>query len=561
MPPLMRFPEGPVTPHGAYHILHDRLPQMGLNSFDGTVVFNMLGGLSIADKYLAPGRVEVKDIKGLIPPWHTIDQKGATQDGTSFVDALYDRGEVELNVRVVGKDPQDCRRVTRYLMDSLDVKRESELWWFTHQLGRWWAKVRWINAPVDQVGGIRNRTQDVGLRLGVDQSFWQSYPSIDQFVFTYATASDGFDFFDADDLGSGWTVALSGPGVGWMYADGGQVNSNLINGHTGVARKNGYVSTTNNQVVEIEIGLLNQWFYPFNAYTDIWARLNNTGTPGTSGVRLRIMRHKLLLSYFTGGTEHVMREEIMFFPASVGETFRLIAGEEGNERIFKVMRGGATVWSMLESGTGSPLGASNRGAGLGLHSPGAETTPSIRNWSAGDNSTVSQSGFLQRCNVGDQPMWDRYTCFGPGTFRFWNGPNAGVNEYVEFGPLLPGQVMQLRTDPRKRAVVDLTSTPSTPAEKKLYESSLLDILSFAGANNAGPLADILGSILGGVGTGAIIPPQGNPYSMLRGRWSKALEAKSPGKIAQVRQVKVSIDDGNADSKILVAGTPMRRMPL
>jgi len=245
----------------------------------------------------------------------------------------------------------------------------------------------------------------------------------------------------------------------------------------------------------------------------------------------------------------------------LGETFRLIAGEEGNERTFKVMRGGATVWSMVESGTGSPLGASNRAAGLGLHTPGAEGTPAIRSWSAGDNSTVTQSGFLTRCNVGDQPMWDRYTVFGPGTFRFWNGPNAGVNEYVEFGPLLAGQCMQLRTDPRKRGVVDLTSTPSTPAQQKQYESSLLDILSFAGANNAGPLADVLGSILGGLGTGALVPPQGNPYSLLRGRWSKALEAKSPGKIAQVQQVKVSIDDGNADSKILVAGTPMRRMPL
>lgn len=561
MPPLMRFPSGPVTPHGAYHFLHDRIPQMGLNSFDGTVVFNMLGGLAIPDKHLAPGRVEVKDIKGLAPPWRIIDQKGATQDGTSFIDALYDRAEIELNVRVVGKDPADCRRVTRFLMDSIDVKRESELWWFTHQLGRWWAPVRWLKTPNDPVAGIRNKTQDLWLRLGVDQAFWQSYPSIDQFVFTYATTSDDFEYFDADDMGTGWTVAYSGAGSGNFSVDGGQVNSNLINGRAGVARKNGYTSTTNNQVVEAEVGLLNQWFYPFNAYIDIWARLNNTGTPGTSGVRLRVMRHKVLLSYFVAGVETVLREQILFFSTWLGETFRLVAGEEGNERIFRVMRGGATIMTVVESGTGSPVGASNRAAGLGLHAPVSEYTPSIRNWGAGDNSTITQSGFVTRCNVGDQPMWDRYTCFGPGTFRFWNGPNAGENEYVEFGPLLSGQVMHLRTDPRKRAVVDLTSTPATPAQQKQYESSLLDILSFAGANNAGPVADILGSILGGVGTGAVVPPQGNPYSMLRGRWSKPLAPKSPGRVAPAQHVKVSIDDGNADSKILVAGTPMRRYPI
>ena len=34
MPPLKRFPENPVTPHGAYHVLHDRIPWMGLSSFD-----------------------------------------------------------------------------------------------------------------------------------------------------------------------------------------------------------------------------------------------------------------------------------------------------------------------------------------------------------------------------------------------------------------------------------------------------------------------------------------------------------------------------------------------
>ncbi len=560
MAPLKRFPEGPVTPHGAYHILHDRIPQMGLRSFDDTVLFNLLGGLSIPDKHTAPGRVEVKDIKGLIPPWRTIDQKGATQDGTTFVDSLYDPADVELNVRVKGKDPADCRRVARYLIDSLDTKRQSELWWFTHQLGRWWAPVRWYNTPRDPVGGIRNNTQDLGLRLRADNAFWQSYPSIDQFVFTYATASDDFEYFDADDLGANWTVALSGPGTGNLSVDGGQVNSNLQNGRVAVARRNGYTSTTNNQVVEMEVGLLNQWFYPFNAYEDIWARMNNTGTPGTSGIRLRIMRHKLILSRFVAGVETVLRETILFFPVWLGEVFRIVAGEEGSERTIKVMRGGATIWSIVESGTGSLIGASNRSAGLGLHTPGGEYTPSIRSWSAGDNSTVSQSGFLTRCNVGDQPMWDRYTVFGPGTFRFWNGPNAGVDEYVEFGPLVAGQVMQLRTDPRKRGVVDLTSTPATPAQMKQYESSLLDILSFAGANNAGPLADVLGSILGGLGTGAVVPPQGNPYSMLRGRWSKPLDPKSPGKIAEQKHVKVSIDNGNADSKILVAGTPLRRMP-
>ena len=41
MVPTLRFPEGPVTPHGAYHILHDRLPQFGLTSYDGGVYYGL----------------------------------------------------------------------------------------------------------------------------------------------------------------------------------------------------------------------------------------------------------------------------------------------------------------------------------------------------------------------------------------------------------------------------------------------------------------------------------------------------------------------------------------
>lgn len=563
MPPLVRFPANPVTPHGAYHILHDRIPMMGLTSYDETVVFHMMGGLAIADKVNTPSRVEIKDLKGLIAPWRTIDQKGATQDGVTFVDALYDPIEVELSTRVKGANPADCRRVARYLIDSLDAKQVSRLWWFTHHMGYWWAPVRWFRAPVDPVGGIKNSTQDLSLVLRADNGFWQSYPSVDEMVFAYETALDEFAVDDSDDLGTGWTVALSGAGTGGVHVENGQLQPTLLNGKTAVARKNGYTSGTNNQVVEIEIGSFSEWAYPVDGYDDAWARMNNTGTPGTSGVRLRVKRQRLVVSYFVGGVETVMREKRILIWPRPKEKFRLIAGTEGDERTFSVMRGGATIWTFKESGTGSPLGASNRSAGVGAAADGDESPPGIRRWAVGDNSTVTQSKFLTRYNVGDQPMWDRYTVVGPGTFRFWNGPGAGPNEYVEFGPLEKGQVAQLRTDPRKRGVVDMTITPSTPQQQDKYETSLFDFLSFAVANNVAILGDIISSLVSLVGiggTGAVRPPQGNLYSLLKGRWSKPIPAKSPGKVAQPYQVKVSIDNGNADSKILVAGTPLRRMP-
>jgi hypothetical protein len=508
---------------------------MGLNSFDGEVTFNMLGGLSIPDR-TTPESVRITNIEGLIPPWRTIDQKGATQDGVTFVDALYDPSEVIIDAQIAGRDPAHCRRVARHLYDSLDVKQESELWWFTHDMGRWWAPVRWFKNPVDKVSSISKKTQPVTLRLRADNAFWQSYPSVDEFIFAYEAAVDEFNVDDVDDLGTGWTTSVTGAGTGGLFVDDGHAQFSLLDNRTAVARKNSYTSATDNQVIEIQIGRLGQWFYPLGAHLHIWGRLNNTSTPGISGVRLHIERHILMLSYFVGGVQTVLRLQPMIIPPQPGEKFRLIIGDETGPRVFKVMRGGATIMRVVESGTGSPVGASNRSAGFGGTSDNPYFHPaSIRRWAVGDNTTVSQTGFMERYNVGDQPMWDNYTCFGPGTFRFWNGPNAGTNEYVEFGPLLPGQVMHVRTDPRRRGVVDMTSTPPTPQHLNLFQRALRDFLSFATGNNATPLALELESWFG------ILPPPS-------------------GSAAPAYHVKVQIDDGNADSKIIVAGTPMRRMP-
>jgi hypothetical protein len=516
----------------------------------------MLGGQSIADRYLAPGRVEIKGLKGLMAPWRPIDQKGATEDGTTFITALYDPIDAELNVRVKGKDPADCRRISRYLLDSLDIKQTSRLWWFTHQLGYWWSDVRWQNAPMDSVEAITTKTQNWGLRLRADSGFWQSWPCVEQFEFAYATAKDDFNVPDPDDLGTGWTVAYvdNGSASGGVHVNNGEVISTMHH-RSMIARKVGYTSATNNQVIDITIGTRHDWYYPTDAHDDIWARMNNTGTPGTSGVRCRIMRNKLQLTWHSGGVEHVMRERILIVPALPGEKFRLIVGEEGNERRFKVQRGGATLMDIKETGTSSPLGASNRGAGIGMKSDNTQMSAAIRNWTVGDNSTVTQSGFIKRINAGDQEMWDNFTCTGPGLFRIWNGPNAGTNEYVEFGPLLSGQMMQIRSDPRKRGVVDMTAIPPSPQQLTLLQKALKDFLSFATGNNATPLAVEIESFFG------IRAPQGNPFSLMRGRFSKPIPKKSPGKPADEYHIKVSIDNGNANSMIVATGTPLRRNPI
>ncbi|WP_201787858.1 hypothetical protein, partial [Klebsiella pneumoniae] len=122
----------------------------------------------------------------------------------------------------------------------------------------------------------------------------------------------------------------------------------------------------------------------------------------------------------------------------------------------------------------------------------------VRKASAGDNANVTQSGFVSMVNVGDQPMYWDATVFGPGTFRLYDGP--GADEYVEFGPLLPNQIVFLRTDPRSQTtlVQDLTSVPPSPQELNIFQQAVKSLLSFFSERNA--FTDQIGSLFG------IVPP-------------------------------------------------------
>ena len=343
--PTITYPSGPITPHGAYYLRNPNYPSLSLYAYDESIVFHLLGGRAIPDRTI-PESVHIRrdGLKGLIPPWTTIDQKGATQDGTSFIDALYDPMEVTINVTARGRNGAYTQRVVSDLVAAIDVKQTSRLSWFTQRLGNWWADLRWFNTPPDVMtcGGQTTR-QELTLILRADNGFWR----------------------------------------------------------------------TNNNVV------------------------------------------------YTAG-----------------------------------------------------------------------------------------SGFLTRMNIGDQSMFDRYTCIGPGTFRFADGP--GSTSMVEFGPLLPGQIAQIRTDPRKRGVVDLTSAQSSPQGQAMQQQAIDDFGSFTA------LFSVLQALTGLLGVGPT-PPQGNLYSLLRGRFSDraAIPAKSPGKPAEPYSVKVEVSGGG---QLICAGTPLRRLP-
>jgi hypothetical protein len=565
-----RYPAGPVTPHGAYYILNDRIPQVALRAYDDSGVFNLMGGLAIPDR-TRPERVEIKAMRGLISPWSMIDQKGATQDGVTFIDALYDPIDVGIDVVAHGRNPAHCRKVVNHLLASIDAKQEAELSFTTWEMGRWWTKLRWAQKPTQDLRA--GKRQEIDLRLRADTGFWESYPNVEEFRFGYTDVSDTFSSDQSPWSDSDWTIAYSGAGTGTAYKQDGELRSTLKN-RTMTARHDAQTAT-DFQVVEVQMGSIGQWFFPTTASIDIWVRMANTGTPGANGVRVRIANQLLTVSTFTAGVETLMRATILGIPPLPGEKFTVVAGTPDVDvpipsgisptlpesieiipeepHMFMVMRNGAPLMLFKDDFTPTQIGSGFRSMGIGMHATSSTPPANITRFDGGDNILIEErSGFIERINAGDQEGWDRYTCFGPGTFRIGNGP--GSTEMVEFGPLLPGQVMQIRTDPRKYGVKDLGSQPVTPQQQTVFHQLLQDFINFATGGNVPPLLQQIESWLG------IVPPQGNPYRLLKGRFSNPIPAKPAGLPAKKYHIKAEIINGTAQSKIIAALTPLRRHP-
>lgn len=575
----VRYPAGPVTPHGLHHLIKGDAPMMWLEAYDGSVRFDIMGGRSIPDR-TRPECVQLPrdGIKGLIPPWETIDQKGATQDGITFIDALYGPIEVTINLVAHGRDRKHLRKVVRDLIASIDAKQTSKLAFWTHDAGHWWANVRWFKTAPEAMSGAQRFTQKITLVLRADDGFWRTFDHSDMFAFSYESLKETFDYEaggpEVTQVG-GWPLYYEGDGGGYVLVTPGSAirypgaswydtpgDFLLTGSRTVVAGPyEDFETDTDNQVCTIRIRSFQEWTIVDGGENHIWLRMgrNPDGTWNGDGIRATIGTFVLKLSRFNNFVETDMAHALQF-PPMPGEKYTLVAGFEGQPRRFQIQRNGLPVLEHVEKGTGSELGADFRGVGWGMRAAGAvftQGTPAaINEVAAGDNTTVAQEGYLRRVNVGDQPMYDTYTLFGPGTFKLWLGPGAGAQDYVEFGPLLPNQVAFIDTDPRRRVVQDLTSIPPTPQELNIWQKALAGFLDFAIGSNV-PLAQSIKSQWG------ILPPQGNFYSLLKGRFSDAaaIPPKSPGNPPATHYVKVAIDNGSATSKVIVSGTPKRRYPV
>lgn len=369
------YPAGPVTPHGKAHIRRGDLPMVSLMSPNGQIVFWLMGGQAIADPYAAPECVQITELSGLIAPWKSIEQQGATEDGSTFVDALYEPMDITAKVVAIGRDAKHTRRVVRHLFEALDIKDQSELGWMTHEMGYWWAPVRWQMRPPDKYSGTPTKQQWT-LLLRANSAFWQSYPDIDSFGFLYEDMKEEFgtNYSSAQNLGPNWPQLYTGNGIGYHYADGQDAKwsddpDRLF--FTGTKRViagpyKDYSTDTDEQEIRLTFNSTPEFTVGSGAANDIWGRMghNPDGTWDGNGVRARIGWGYIRISVFRNFDETIIASALTLVPPSFGTMFTLkcLAGQ----RRFQLTVSGWPLNLFNVTDTHSMMGAAYRGVGMGM---------------------------------------------------------------------------------------------------------------------------------------------------------------------------------------------------
>lgn len=566
------YPSGALTPLGASLLADGTDYHLWASSQDSTSQFYINGALApVAPGIPGQDGIILTGERGIgAPPFKHLDLQGATQDGVTWTNTVYDAGQIDLNLEAHGQTPQGMQAVVDEWKGMWNPRTLVRLEYITLDGGYWYCDARLLpKSWGDQytTAARRLRMQKLTHSCRIDNAFWCGMDSTCSFAFDYTSFGDGFTTPHSSGLGSNWTVTYSGghtgnvyvPSTGGVYwADEGNSNQSFVCIYTESP------TDTDDQVIEVNMG--GAWeglTLAGEACNDIWGRSDSTGA---NGIRCRVTWTGVTISRFNSGAETVMWWQPLIIPPLPNEPWTLVCGaQSGNSRSYAVQRSGIQIISFAEVGTGSALGSSYRYSGFGGETAGGidgapEAVPiPVAAFGAADNSSVeTQSGYIQLTNIGTEDGWPRYLCYGPGTFTFADGPGSSTN--ISFGPLLDGQIALITTLPRLRSVVDLSpGTTATATASSVQQVLLNSLLDFVSNFNTAPLLSFFESLFG------VLPPQVSStaaplYSLLNGRFSNPIPGVPIPSMAQPVQIPVSISGGNASSKIVAALTPMRICP-
>lgn len=532
-------------------------PNVWYTSPDGKSKFYILGGMAPFPGI--PGQDGIVCNAwptGLTPTFKHLDQQAAMQDGTTWQATVYDPMTPVLPLEAHASTPQGLSRLVSEWIGAWDPKNPGTLEYFTLDRGYWYCKPRLFKTWQDQENLSPRRALKKKLThaIRVDDAFWAGIDSTSEWGPTFADVSDDFAGDDPTGLGSNWTQAETGSGTGMIARKNGAAYWKDTGNNTRTALARYHTdSTTDNQIINVSMALATPE-YITGASIIIRGRVDNAGNE----IRVRIQFEGITLSRFNAGVETVLWWQPTLIPVFGGATWTLVCGNSDGARVFEVLRAGFRIIRYAETGTGSVVGAGHRGWGFGMESVetilGESFPPAVTNWSAADNRTVAQSGFINLTNIGDQPGPPRYLLYGPGTFQIANGP--GSNSMITLGPLLDGQIVLVTTMERLRSVIDVTPAPLPTQQLNLPQELLVQLIDLVTNNNAPPLLQQFESLFG------IMPPQGNLWAQMKGRFTN--EGLIPGVsdpgLAETQHIAVSVTDAAPNTKIVAALTPFRRWP-
>lgn len=183
-------------------------------------IWPLSGG--IAPELSVQDGVILTSLKGPMGTWKHLDQQSAHQDGTTWLDAVWEAHEIDLTVTIGAQSPHGYRNVQRQWMNSWDPKLTGTLCWFSPELGEWWLTLRMLQAPDDEFK-VNPSYQTIGTyawTARADQPFWSSFDSISSLVASGSTtlvdplginANNFLSLFNRGDQ-SGWPrYLIQGP--------------------------------------------------------------------------------------------------------------------------------------------------------------------------------------------------------------------------------------------------------------------------------------------------------------------------------------------------------------
>jgi hypothetical protein len=551
------YPPGPLTPLQASLIADGVDTHIWYTSGEST--FHMGGGFSpVAPGVPGQDGIIIKSIKGICaPPFKHKDLQGAHQDGVTWTATDYDPAQMSFELEAHAVTPEGLSALVAEWQGSWNPRNPGTLESTTLDGGYWYCQARLEpKSWGDQYTLMPRRVkmQKLNHSCRIDDTFWSALDSVDRFGWVPSAIGDDFTTAHSSGLGSSWTTTYSGGHTGIIHvpSTGGVFWSDTGNSTQWVTNQFNTALTSDFQAIRIvwngSRGGLN---LGGGAYNDIIGRWDGSDTY----VRARISWTGVTISRFNSGTETVMQYIPLTLPPLSNEPWTFILGAVLDEpRSFALLRNDHKFVQFTEYGTGSALGSGFRYIGFGMQTAfnalGMQLPAPVASFFGVNHTQETHSGFVGLLNIGTEDAWPRYLCYGPGTFTFQDGPRG--SKTITLGPLLDHQIALVVTLPRLRSVVDLS--PGAPPPPHGAVKLLKELQSFVFNNNVPPLLEKFESRFG------ILPPQGQLYSLLNGRFTNPIPGVAVPSMAQPANIAVSITDGTALSKVVAAITPMRICP-